>query len=320
MTMDRRRFVELSGSCVAQLGFLGLVAPAGLRASFAKRRVGGEPIVEEPWGRLERLGESIWACVSTPLAGGSDAMRTFSNGGIVAGRSGVLVVEGFASDAGAQWMADMARQLTKRAPTHVVLTHYHGDHSAGLGGYGTGAAKPIYVTTAATRARLGAVRPAVAEVLSSAELVDAAAPRVIDLGGRRVTVTPRSGHTASDLTVTVDEPAAVFAGDLVWNGFFPNYVDAIPSVLSREVRAVGASPGTVVPGHGAIPSREQLGRYVELLDLVEDAARRAHAAGQSPADAATRFTLPPALGEWTLFGESYFRTALEAWERELAKP
>ena len=30
---------------------------------------------------------------------------------------------------------DAAERLTERRPTHVVLSHYHGDHSVGQGGY-----------------------------------------------------------------------------------------------------------------------------------------------------------------------------------------
>jgi glyoxylase-like metal-dependent hydrolase (beta-lactamase superfamily II) len=315
--IDRRQFLLASGSCAAQVALFGM-APPLLRSPLRRRRI--ESVLVEPWAQIERIGESVWACVSTPLSTDPDARRTFSNGGIVAGRSGVLVVEGFASDAGAQWIGEQARALTGRAPTHVVLTHYHGDHSSGLGDYGARGSGPIFVTTEATRQRLGTVRPAIAAVLAGAELVEARVPRVIDLGGRRVTVTPRSGHTASDLTVTVDDPAVVFGGDLVWNGMFPNYVDAIPSLLSPEVRALGANAkAVIVPGHGPIPSREQFGHYLELLDFIEDTARRAHAAGRPPADAAAGLVLPAALGVWTMFSPAYFRVALEAWEREWAR-
>jgi hypothetical protein len=35
------------------------------------------------------------------------------------------------------------------------------------------------------------------------------------------------------------------------------------------------------------------------------------------AEAAKTFALPPALGEWTMFGGRYAEVALSAWEREL---
>jgi glyoxylase-like metal-dependent hydrolase (beta-lactamase superfamily II) len=313
--IDRRQFLLASGSCAAQVALLSM-APPLLRSALRQRSI--DSVLMEPWARIERLGESVWACISTPLSSDPEARRTFSNGGIVAGRSGVVVIEGFASDAGAQWIAEQARGLTGRAPTHVVLTHYHGDHSSGLGGYGARGSGPIFVTTEATRQRLGTVRPAIAELLAGAEQVGTDKPRVIDLGGRTVTITPRSGHTTSDLSVAVDDSAVVFGGDLVWNGMFPNYVDAIPTLLTPEVRALSANnKAVIVPGHGAIPSREEFGRYLALLDFMEDSARRAHAAGRPPAEAAAGLALPAALGEWTMFSPKYFQVALEAWERVL---
>src|SRR5688572_6680642 len=103
--------------------------------------------------------------------------------------------------------------------------------------------------------------------------------------------------------------------DLLWNGFFPNYVDAIPSVLSREVKALAASrSATFVPGHGAIYSANQLGEYVELLGVVEDVGRRARAAGTPAAAAARELVLPDTLKNWVLFGQGYYEVALRAWE------
>lgn len=323
--MNRRSFLGSTASCAAHVWLAGALVPAATRRAFGARP-SGSVAAREPWGNLEQLSDRVWAMISTPLAGGDEARRTFSNGGIVAGRSGVLMVEGFASDAGARWMADAAAALTGRPPTHVVLTHYHGDHSSGLAGYRSDGAGPIYVTTDTTRATLqesgqhrGRPSPA-ADALADAELVEPGRSRVIDLGGIRVTVTPRVGHTASDLAVTVDDPHVVFGGDLLWNGLFPNYRDATPSVLSREVRAMTEARGArYVPGHGSIPTDRELRNYIGVLDAVEAAARRAREAGVSAAAAAAEFRLPASLGEWTMFSDRYYEVALTAWERELAE-
>jgi glyoxylase-like metal-dependent hydrolase (beta-lactamase superfamily II) len=314
--MNRRDFLQLGGTCAAHLGLFG-----GVRVSAMAQSTFGPThrvIVEQPWARIEQIVDGIWSIVSTPLSGGENAMRTFSNGGIIAGRSGVVVVEGFGSGDGARWAAEQARGLTGRRPTHVVLTHHHGDHSAGLLGYGDGPAAPIYVTTAETRDRLKSRSPLM-DILESAQLVGRTDTTTLDLGGRRVTITARAGHTASDLTVAVDDPAVIFGGDLLWNRHFPNYVDAIPSVLSREVRSLSGARATVrVPGHGATFSGDDLVHYIGVLDAVEDAARKARAAGITAPEAAKAFKLPAALGEWTMFSGNYYEVALRAWERELA--
>jgi glyoxylase-like metal-dependent hydrolase (beta-lactamase superfamily II) len=315
--MNRRDFLQLGGTCAAHLGLFGAL-PIRVAAQSASGPV-GVVVAEHPWGRLERIADGVWALVSTPLSGGENAMMTFSNGGIVAGRSGVVIVEAFGSVGGARWMADQAVALTKLTPTHVIVTHYHGDHSAGLLGYSQESLGPLYVTTEETRRRLGSRSQAVSDALASAQLVEPGSPTSLDLGGRHVVITPRSGHTASDLTIAVDDPPVVFGGDLLWNRLFPNYMDAVPSVLSREVRAISSQANRLrVPGHGAIFTPDDLTHYIGVLDAVEDAARKARAGGIPASEAAKTFKLSPSLGKWTMFGANYFEVALQAWERELA--
>ncbi|MDH5760662.1 MAG: hypothetical protein OEZ65_13825 [Gemmatimonadota bacterium] len=157
-----------------------------------------------------------------------------------------------------------------------------------------------------------------AELLAGAELVDPARAGAVDLGGRTVSVVPREGHTPSDVTVESGEPSVVWCGDLVWNGMFPNYVDAVPSRLAAAVRALRRDVPTVyVPGHGSLADDAELGRYVDLLDDVESAARAAVSAGWSAEEAGERYRIPAALGEWVLFNPAYFQRAIGTWMKEL---
>jgi len=273
-------------------------------------------VASEPWGRLERVAEGIWALVSTPL----QDRTTLCNGGIIAGSSGVAVVESFGSDAGARWMAQQALELTGSRPTHLILTHYHGDHSGGLRG-ASEEGDPEIVTTPVTRELIEErnADPPV-DVLVDARLVSGGQVWELDLGGGRyLQVVPRLGHTDSDLTVEVLDPEVVFCGDLVWNGMFPNYVDAIPSRLSRAVRLVRAlGAETYVPGHGSVANAAEMDTYVDLLDHVESASRRAIEQGMSAEEAGAEYSIPDSMGEWMLFNPQYFERAIGAWMRELA--
>ena len=312
--MHRRDFMKLTGSCAAHLSlFAGFNSRLAAQAMASSSRT---VVTEQPFGRLERIADGVWAMISTPLSGAPNARMTLSNGGIVAGKSGVAIIEGFASTEGATWMAAQARQLTGRTASHVVLTHFHADHAAGLLGYREGTSGPLYVTTSETRGRL---KPDMADALAGAQLVGAAAS-TIDLGGRKLIITPRSGHTTSDLSVLVDDPAVLFGGDLLWNRFFPNYVDAIPSVLSRSVRALNGEKAIVrVPGHGPIFEPNDLTHYIGVLDAMEEAARKARSTGTPAAEAAKTVVLPASLGEWAMFNPNYFEVALKAWEREAVR-
>jgi glyoxylase-like metal-dependent hydrolase (beta-lactamase superfamily II) len=267
-------------------------------------------VAEEPWGRLHRVADGVWALVSAPL----EDRTTLCNGGLVAGRAGVLMVEAFGSDAGAAWMASMAEELTGRPPTHVVLTHYHGDHTSGLRGAVQPGGAELLATPVTRELVLERGDEVPEAILRGARPLDTRRPTEIDLGGRSVVVVPRRGHTASDVSVEVQEPSVVFCGDLVWNGMFPNYRDAVPRRLGMAVRLLRARrPRVWVPGHGGLADEEAMDRYLALLADVEGAARRALEEGLDAAEAAERYSIPDELGSWRLFGPRYVETAIGAW-------
>ena len=319
--ISRRDFVTRSGSCAAHLALASAVAPLALRTAWARSSL-GSVVAREPFGSLEQVADGIWALISTPLGGDR---TTLSNGGIISGRSGVIAVEGFNQPAGAAWLAARARELTGRSPTHVVVTHYHGDHANGVAGYlssESSSGKPAVRTTERTRDLvLEKNRPADearTAALQQTVVLPSTDPTTIDLGNRRVRIVPRSGHTDSDVTLEIEDPSVVFCGDLVWNAMFPNYVDAIPSRLAASVKALRRERRTIyVPGHGALAREADFDRYASMLTEVEQAARKAHQQGTSAADAGASFTLPASLGEWTLFNKVFFERAFAAWYREL---
>lgn len=319
MPINRREFLQQSGSCAAHLALASIAMPAALRAAWAQRPF-GTVVAREPFGNLERVSDGVWALISTPLNGDR---TTISNGGIIVGKDAVLAIEGFNDPKGAQWLANKAHELTGRWPTHVILTHYHSDHANGVAGYLTDGRHPTLSSTARTRdlvvERNKPADDARNAAMQGVTLLSPTDAGTMDLGGRRVRIVPRVGHTESDVSIELEEPSIVFCGDLFWNAMFPNFVDAIPTKLASSVRALRRTRDTVyIPGHGAIGTPAEYDRYVAMLDEVEQAARRAHAAGTSAADAGAQFALPASLGAWTLFGKQFYQRAFEAWYRELS--
>jgi glyoxylase-like metal-dependent hydrolase (beta-lactamase superfamily II) len=318
-SISRRDFLASSGSCAAHLALAATFMPSAARVLWA--RAIGTVVAREPFGTLEKVADGVWALISNPFGGDS---TTISNGGIIAGRDGVLAIEGFYTPKGAEWLGGKARELTGHWPTHVAVTHYHADHANGVAGYLAGDGQPVVRSTEKTRDLVIARnKPADASrtaTLEHAVLLSPTESTVLDLGGRVVRVIPRSGHTESDVSLEMDEPSIVFCGDLVWNGIFPNYVDAVPTELSKSARALRRSRDTVyVPGHGALTRQAELDRYYAIIDEVERAARSAHAKGQSPADAAAAFAFPPALAEGLNVNKPFVQRAFEAWERDLSR-
>ncbi len=310
---SRRRFLHQSASCGAHLLLASTFAPSFVRDAFAASPRGVVQAVE-PWGRIEEIAEGVWVVVSTPLAQGD--FTTLSNGGFIVGSDGVLAVEGLATVEGARWVGDAVERVTGRRPTHVVLTHYHGDHSVGQGGYRARPGELRVLATGETHRLLAAEESD--RLLPNLVIADGERATEIDLGGRVVRITARDGHTSSDVTVEVNDPRIVWCGDLVWNGLFPNYRDARPTRLIRHVREILVDPQALyVPGHGDTSDLAGLASYVDLLEDVGLAATRAMEAGIPGVEAAQAYAVPESLGEWALFNPRYFEVAFGAWEKDL---
>lgn len=313
----RRSFLGLAGSCVAHLALGGSVPAALFRTNSGRGRAAlSRGVAQEvPWGTLHEIAPGVWAMISTPL----EDQTTLCNGGIVAGTEGVVVIEAFGSPAGLQWMAEQARALTGRWPDHVVVTHYHGDHVNGLPAAGAGewTARTHATPTTADQARTTAASQgdaALQAALDRVTLFPTDMPTHLDLGGRRLSLRPTDGHTASDTWLMVDDPGVVFCGDLVWNQFFPNYVDARPDRLRQAVAAIPHHEGLVlVPGHGPLADERDYAFYVGLLDQVEEHARMAASRGWDVAEAAARFTPSGAAADWFRFSPRYPERALSRW-------
>lgn len=314
---SRRDFLRLSGGCLAHVLLSSACASRGTRARWTAPA--NPTVATTPFARLDAIAADTWAVISTPLGGDR---TTFANGGIIAGRAGVIAVEGFYRPAGATWLAERARELTGRWPTHVVLTHYHVDHASGVAGYVNGAT-PALRATATTRelalgggpvapARDAALERAFADVV----IINAEHPGTIDLGNRAVDLVSLSGHTRSDVALVDEDARITFAGDLLWNGMFPNFTDATPSQLAKSIRQLASRTGDAfVPGHGAMADRARVATYVDLLSSLEAAARLGHDAGKSAVDAAAAYTVPATLGEW-MAGKTGVERAMTAWYRE----
>ena len=316
---SRRDFFRVSGGCVAHVLLSSACARAGTRGRWTAPL--HPTISTTPFARLDAIGPDTWAVISTPLGGDR---TTFGNGGIIAGRSGVIAVEGFYRPAGATWLAERARELTGRWPTHVILTHYHLDHTAGVQGYARdGAPLPLLRSTDATRTLTlggGAVAPAkdpwLDRAFADVVLVDATRTSRIDLGNRVVDLIPLRGHTASDLAIVDEDAGITFAGDLLWNGMFPNFVDAAPSQLIASMTRLSTRAGhAFVPGHGGMADRTSVARYLDLLGDLGAHAGRERAAGRSVVEAAAGYHVPASLGEW-MAGKTALERAMTAWWRE----
>ena len=319
--MNRRRFLEKSTSCSAHL--LGLSAfglGAGAQAFAAGKK--NKVVATEKWGRLEEITPGVWALISTGFR--TRDYTTLCNGGIIAGKTGVLAIEGTNSAKGAKWLKAQAEKLAGRAPTDMVVTHYHGDHSNGHSGYhGKDSALKTWVTAPSRAVAEWTFKKAKPPIVPFQNVQELSTEKTteIDLGGRTVSIVPRKGHTMSDVTIEISDPKVVWTGDLFFNRVFPNYGDSTPNLLNDYANEMSKldDETIVIPGHGQAADQAAIKVYQTFLKEIQMAATKSHEAGKDPLAAAAEYSLPKSLNEWLVWSPQNINRAFQAWHRVLSK-
>ncbi len=339
---DRQRRHFLKRCFGTSCGFAAtlLMAPVGARQAYGQEQF-GDVVGKRPFGRIEKLAEGVWALVSTPFntSGKTGDLSTHSNGGIIVGTEKILAIDSYRTQAGCQFMADACFFLTGRHPTHIAHTHFHFDHLGGTRGFLKQADAPEIMMTQTTR-RLACqaylktypnpdnLQTKISGIekwggnFTDASLImgDESKPMVLDLGGRNVSIIPLAGHTGSDLAIVDETSQVTFAGDLVWDGIFPNFVSSSPRKWIESVQEITAPPNqTIVPGHGSVCKSDSanLRTYKVLLDEIKAHAVSEFERGATEADAAQRFKLPTSIGDLSYFRSGFHELAMGAWYRQL---
>ncbi|GGX70762.1 MBL fold metallo-hydrolase [Streptomyces hiroshimensis] len=194
--------------------------------------------------------------------------------GVVAGSTGVLLVDTGSTVAEGAELGREVRELFGRGVTHIALTHPHFDHVFGTAAfpgaevYGAVGAAEL-MRRESEELRLDGERYGLAPEAAAEAVERLVTPRhpvsgelTLDLGGGRQALLANlgPGHTAHDLAVFVagsgGAPEVVFCGDLVEESGEPQAgPDALPhrwpAALDRLL-ALGGEDAVYVPGHGAV--------------------------------------------------------------------
>ena len=210
------------------------------------------------------------------------------NLGVSAGEDGLLLIDDQFEDLAPQIQAELDK-LSKGPLRFVVNTHWHGDHTGGNVVFGRKA--PI-LAQENVRKRLQGKSPGrgPSESTPPHALPAVTYPQAVSLhlNGEEVRVVHYPGaHTDGDSVVFFMRSNVVHMGDLFFSGRFPFIdLDSGGSVRGlersvREILDVLADDVKIIPGHGPLSTKADLGRYHGML--VDSIARveKALAAGKS---------------------------------------
>jgi glyoxylase-like metal-dependent hydrolase (beta-lactamase superfamily II) len=210
----------------------------------------------------------------------------------VAGETALAVID---SGFGARTLDIIAaiRKFDPRAPSWLVNTHWHFDHTDGNQRLRDAGATLVAHQNCRSRMEgkqsvvqlsweIGAApRKALQDVTINDEAV-------IDLGASRLHLLHQAhAHTDGDLAVMLPDEDVLVAGDLFTNGSYPVIDLSTGGSLAGMIEALkhlellAGKKTVIVPGHGRLAKTDDLLRFIDMLRAVETSISHLQAKGMS---------------------------------------
>lgn len=264
--MKKKHFVKagiLTGLMTALIGFAAATGatPAG--------------------GGLTKIAEGIYSYVDVKHASPQNSFG--ANAGIVVGRDGIVVVDTLISAKEAKKFIKDIRAVSGKPIKYVVNTHMHLDHA-----FGNCEFEKLGATIIAHVAGKREMKSYAESALKNAsafgltekdmEGTGLCYPALtfdkqmeIDLGDRAVQfIHLGHSHTEGSVVVLVPDQKTLFAGDILFTNYQPNFkhgdidgwIKALEALLSQDA-------ATIIPGHGPVSSKkdvEDMKNYLVLFD------------------------------------------------------
>jgi len=121
-------------------------------------------------------------------------------------------------------------------------------------------------------------------------------PLSVDLGGLTAVIESYPGHSGTDMIVRVPEQHVVYAGDLLFSGWYPVCFDEKATIsgwrYTLKKFATLDKDTLFVPGHGQICGQEGIATLREVFDDISGQAEKMYKAGVPVEEAQHRYVVP----------------------------
>ncbi len=217
-----------------------------------------------------------------------------ANAGIIIGKEGIVVVDTLISSKEAQRFISDIRAVSNKPIRYVVNTHEHLDHSLGNADFiGIGATvvshancKKNAEAAASTILQKANKYGLSDEMLQGTRVAEATLTFTdkmeIDLGDRKVElIFEGPSHTDGSILVYVPDTRTLFAGDILFNNFHPNMMDADVKGWINVLDYIAAMDAvSIVPGHGPLSAKKDVQDMKQYLMACEKIGRELSAQGK----------------------------------------
>ena len=274
---------------------------------------------------LHELSPSVYASVFPEY-------DDLGNGGIIITEAGVVLIDTDVRTV--DRISAMLRELTNQPVKFLINTHHAFDHSSanclfaeqGVTIIGSRSCREAMIAHGELNFRRWTDRkPEVGQILKE-RAITIAPPHLtferdmqLHLGGKTIELSHHGhAHSPGDSIIYLPEEQVLFAGDLLWVGFFPNVREAnVPNQIQVVDWILSLPVRYYVPGHGSVTAdREEIVTMRNFLSFLYDLIVKMVREGRSVADIhVIEDTLAKDHPSWQ--GRNFLTTAVEVIYRSL---
>jgi cyclase len=282
-----------------------------------------------PKPKIERINDRVYALLG-PVALPNKQNRGYMvNSTVIIGDKGVILIDTGFSDEIGRHIKNEIRRITDKPVTHIINTHFHGDHILGNSEF-EGATiissenckatmeqsgfEWIGILESVTGLKFPNTRPVVADKGYAEETRND-----VSLAGIKLQLwVPKGSHTPGDMMVYLPQDRILISGDILVNIMIPSFRDAhVATWITTLQEITDLDPATIVPGHGPLMKTADVKKMQGLISSLYTGVEAGYKDGLM--DSEIRKTLD--LTEWKklkhfddLMGANINRTYLEVEE------
>lgn len=233
------------------------------------------------------------------------------NVGVLSGDDGVFVIDSQYADM-APGILSAINEIAGDKPRYLVNTHWHGDHTGGNAIIGGTGATIIAHNGVRDRVTVDVTRDFFGQEVTTPAAPPEAWPVItfndemtLYLNGQTVRlIHAPHAHTDGDTFIYFEEANVLHTGDLMFNGMFP-FVDITSGgsftgfvAASQAMAAMIDDETRIIPGHGALGSKSDIGEIVAMLEGVMAAVQAEIDAGKDIDGVLTAAPLTQWVEDW----------------------
>lgn len=231
------------------------------------------------------------------------------NIGVLIGEDGTFMIDDKFAPLTEAILAEV-EALGGNAPTFLINTHFHGDHTGGNENLGkTGS---TIVAHEKVRQRLAEGSELEAFDMDMPPQSGAALPVItfsrdiqFHLNGETIDIAHvPDAHTDSDSIVHFRDTNVIHTGDTVFNGFFP-FIDTahggtLKGMIAAAERILTLADGDtrIIPGHGPLANKQEVQAYRDMLATAQERLGKLKTRGLSAKEAIAEQPLADLEKEW----------------------